>query len=106
MIPTRVFRASDHGYQPVLKDPAVERWSAMREDLYKGFRISRRNILPILGFAVAFPLGVYYVAVWETNQGFDLAGATYEVPLRRVDRRLEDLDELRSLQVIKQYKDL
>lgn len=38
----------------------------MREDLYKGFRLRRQNIVPILSLVVAFPVAVYAMVAWET----------------------------------------
>lgn len=42
------------------KDPAVERWFQMREDMYKGFTFTRENTVPVLSLVFVVPAVIYY----------------------------------------------
>ncbi|KAI8872942.1 hypothetical protein GQ42DRAFT_160901 [Ramicandelaber brevisporus] len=46
-------------------DPAIERWSAMKESLPENFRLSPRSVRFGLIFVVAIPLSLYAVAKYK-----------------------------------------
>jgi len=52
--------AGDHG--ALKHDPAIERWAAMRDDVYRHFRFTRRNTPKVVFWGLAVPAGVIYLA--------------------------------------------
>ncbi|PPQ72492.1 hypothetical protein CVT24_003255 [Panaeolus cyanescens] len=68
------------GHGPVKIDPAIERFSRMREDAYIGFRWTRRTTRTFaLGFIVA-PAIIYYLADTYTHK-WDFRGKLKGQPL-------------------------
>jgi hypothetical protein len=104
------------------KDPAIERWHQMREDMYKGFTLTRDNVVPTLTLAVVIPVAFYYAVCAdlvrsrplpkvssrlglvridtlsavgssvEQERGWDLTGTQADVPMQRKLRKPEDID--------------
>jgi hypothetical protein len=49
---------------PLLEDPAIERWAAMRANTHLYFRFSPwRHLLPALFFLAAVPYGVWRLTI-------------------------------------------
>ncbi|GHJ90077.1 hypothetical protein NliqN6_6479 [Naganishia liquefaciens] len=43
------------GFQPVKIDPAIERWNAMRENVYKTFRFTSKTSRQVVVFGAVVP---------------------------------------------------
>ncbi|KAF9036777.1 hypothetical protein BJ165DRAFT_1532874 [Panaeolus papilionaceus] len=50
------------GHGPVKIDPAIERFSRMREDAYLGFRWTRRTTRTFALGVLVVPAAIYYLA--------------------------------------------
>jgi hypothetical protein len=47
------------------KDPALERWAAMRDNTHVYWRPQARRMLPLFIFAVAIPVSLFYGLKWS-----------------------------------------
>ncbi|KAI9594559.1 hypothetical protein BDF19DRAFT_396087 [Syncephalis fuscata] len=56
------------GDQNITRDPALERWAAMRENSDAYFRWNRRNVRLGVIFGVAVPLAIYGLTTYTTNR--------------------------------------
>ncbi|GMK54547.1 hypothetical protein CspeluHIS016_0111330 [Cutaneotrichosporon spelunceum] len=48
---------------PLLHDPAIDRWAAMRENVYQHFKFSRSATTKVMTWAVIVPVITFAVAV-------------------------------------------
>jgi len=81
--------AHAHEHAPtLLKDPAIERWYTMRESIHQGFRFTRYNTPAILFYAVAVPVGMYYLASATQNR-WNFAGALRGDSLSKEQQKLD-----------------
>ncbi|WVQ73896.1 hypothetical protein IAR50_003477 [Cryptococcus sp. DSM 104548] len=66
--------AGGHGhFQSVKIDPAIERWSQMRENVYQHFKFTPRKTAQVLTWAVAVPALIASIAM-ASDQKYDWAG--------------------------------
>ncbi|KAL7419761.1 hypothetical protein Q5752_005677 [Cryptotrichosporon argae] len=62
-----------HGHAPVRFDPALERWSQMRENVYQHFTFTRRATRHVMLWGLVFPAAIAGVAMAYDDK-FDWAG--------------------------------
>ncbi|KAI9632301.1 uncharacterized protein MKK02DRAFT_40605 [Dioszegia hungarica] len=60
-------------HQSVRLDPAIERWSAMRENVYQNFTFTRRASRTAIALGILVPGAIALVAM-AYDEKFDMAG--------------------------------
>lgn len=50
---------------PLHKDPAIERFAAMRENTHQYFRFTPRKLPSLFMYAVGIPIGLYWLTVYS-----------------------------------------
>ncbi|KAK8861329.1 hypothetical protein IAR55_002148 [Kwoniella newhampshirensis] len=61
------------GFEPVKLDPAIERWSQMRENVYQHFKFTRRATRQVITLGFLVPAFIAGIAVSFDNK-YDWAG--------------------------------
>ncbi|AFR99005.2 hypothetical protein J008_06999 [Cryptococcus neoformans] len=66
--------AGGHGhFEPVKLDPAIERWSQMRENVYQHFRFTPQKTRQVFTYALLLPALVAGIS-WAYDKKYDWAG--------------------------------
>ncbi|WVR04076.1 hypothetical protein IAU60_001075 [Kwoniella sp. DSM 27419] len=55
------------GFEPVKMDPAIERWSQMRENVYQHFKFTRRATRQVFTWGLLVPATIALIAVSFDN---------------------------------------
>lgn len=69
-------------YHPVKLDPAIERWSHMRENTYQNFQFTSRATTRVMLWALLVPVATGFLFVRYDNK-FDWAGKMKGSSLRQ-----------------------
>ncbi|WVF66705.1 hypothetical protein IAT40_001447 [Kwoniella sp. CBS 6097] len=61
------------GFEPVKLDPAIERWSQMRENVFQHFKFTKKTTRQVFTWGLVVPATIALIAVTFDNK-YDWAG--------------------------------
>ncbi|KAL7413981.1 hypothetical protein BDY24DRAFT_387063 [Mrakia frigida] len=85
------FKTPKTSYKPSIPDPAWEAWVNMKNDQYKGFKLTSKTVRFVIAFNVIMPTIFVLMDQWEKKQEFSQWDGMKGVPFAKIDRKPEDL---------------